>query len=220
MPLEFSIVSLTATDARLHLTDPVLVLAGYAGRDQTAVRAHVQELLREGVPAPDGTPTYYFPPEGLLTFPQSAIPVSSPHTSGEIEPVLIFHQGKCWMTLGSDHTDRKEEQHSVPRAKALGPKVVACTAWPWEEVKSHWDQIQLSALHNGLPYQRGAAADLLVPDDHPWRDWVSGERPLVFFLGTVPTLRGFAYSGRFSGTMEDPVLHRTITLEYSVKEEP
>ena len=34
-----------------------LINAGYTGRDQAAVRHHIEELRAHGVPAPAGTPT-------------------------------------------------------------------------------------------------------------------------------------------------------------------
>lgn len=204
----------------LTIENPRLVLAGYAGRDQAAVSAHIQELLKEGVQAPEITPTYYFPPVDLLTFPATHLAVASAHTSGEIEPVIIVDQGHRWVTLGSDHTDRKEEQRSVDYAKTLGPKVIADEVWDWDEVSDHWDQLHLSAVLDHSPYQKGLTASLLPPDAHPLISAPPDRQPLILFLGTVPTLEGMAFGETFAGQLFDPVLHRSISLAYSVKEVP
>lgn len=218
MVLSFKVSHHRSGDGHVTLGNPRVVLAGYTGRNQEQVMAHIQELLNEGVPAPESTPTYYFPPDQLLMFPATDIPVASANTSGEIEPVLIIEGGQRWISLGSDHTDRVEEQRSVDFAKTLGPKVVADEVWPWAEVSDHWDQLQLIAFVDGAPYQKGTTASLLRPDDHPLPTWESDSRPTLLFLGTVPTLEGVSFGRTFRGELHDPILNRTLSLEYSVKE--
>jgi hypothetical protein len=58
-----------------------------------------------GVATPERTPAFYRVDPGLLTT-ATRIGVEGTFTSGEVEPVLIVHQGRLLLSVGSDHTDR------------------------------------------------------------------------------------------------------------------
>jgi hypothetical protein len=178
-----------------------LVVAGWTGRDRAAIEHHIEELARLGVPRPSSVPVYYRLAHALLT--QAAeVEVVGASSSGEVEPVLLRHAGRWWLTVGSDHTDRAEESlpvpHTVALSKQLCAKPLACSAWDWEEVRSRADALQLrsSVFEDGqwVPYQKGTLAaiapltDLLagLPPDVPVADG------LVMFCGTLGAIANAA----------------------------
>ena len=97
-----------------------IINAGYTGRNQEEVRKHVEELKQMGVPAPDSVPTYYLKSSSLLTTDNFAEVVDEDST-GEAEYVLLIGNNNIYVAVGSDHTDRKLEISSIPKAKQLCP---------------------------------------------------------------------------------------------------
>src|SRR6267142_5110637 len=110
-----------------------LVIAGWTGRDEQALRKHIRELEELGVKPPKTTPIFYRVSAHLLTF-SDQIQVSGSDTSGEVEFVLL--QGsELRVALGSDHTDRKAETIGVSFSKQLCAKPVSRESWRYDEVK-------------------------------------------------------------------------------------
>src|SRR6266851_2852888 len=85
-----------------------LVIAGWTGRDQSAVDAHIRELLELGVRRPRSTPMFYRVSASQLTS-DGRIQVMGKDSTGEVEFVVFRSAGKVLVGLGSDHTDRKME---------------------------------------------------------------------------------------------------------------
>jgi len=65
-----------------------LVIAGWTGRDEAALKKHIRELEEIGVRPPKTTPIFYRVAASLFTR-ASEIQVSGPDTSGEVEFVLM-----------------------------------------------------------------------------------------------------------------------------------
>src|SRR3954453_17864052 len=97
-----------AQDTTTPLTLPIdrAVMAGWTGRDPVARDRHIAELEGIGIARPATTPIYYRVAARRLTMADS-IEVSGSETSGEVEFVLIGWQGRIFVGVGSDHTDRK-----------------------------------------------------------------------------------------------------------------
>ncbi len=189
-------------------------MAGFAGRDRAAVQHHIDELGREGVPAPETVPAYYRVPDYLLVGPGEYDVVGS-RTSGEVEPVLVSTPQGMYLGVGSDHTDREVEQRSFPLSKQLGPKVMSRTVWPIEEVEDHWDDLVLEGWSGGRLYQQGRLADLLHYAAHPLDRMRTPGRDLVLFLGTLPVVGGkLDFSPDFSGALRDPRSSRSLSFSY------
>ena len=93
-----------------------LVVAGWTGRDQAAIAAHIQEMQALGVAGPARTPMYYRVSASLLTT-DSEIEVIGRDSSGEAEFVLFNVNGEILLGTGSDHTDRKAESVGITLAK-------------------------------------------------------------------------------------------------------
>ena len=129
-----------------------------------------------------------------------------------------------WVGVGSDHTDRGFEKHSIPASKQMYPKVMAPTFWPYEEVKDHWDRIVLRAWavegDKRTLYQEDTLSSILAPDDLlaqiPDAD-ADAAGACVLFSGTIATRAGLIFADRFDFEMEDPVLKRKIEHGYAVR---
>jgi hypothetical protein len=202
-----------------------LVIAGWTGRDVAALNHHIEELKAIGVQPPSSVPLYYRASADLLTQADN-IQVVGADTSGEVEPVLVGAPDRLWVTVGSDHTDRKAESFSVAVAKQVCAKAVGRAAWRFEEVEPHWDRLMLrSFVHEGgkrVLYQEGALARIRGPRDLIV-GWQGNKRlpvGVAMFCGTLPCVGSIRPSERFDMELEDPVLGRTLTHSYHVQSLP
>ena len=140
-----------------------MVIAGWTGRDVAALEHHIEELKAIGVQPPSKVPLYYRVAASLLTQAE-AIQVVGDDTSGEAEPVLVGTADRLWVTVGADHTDRKLETYGVAQSKQVCPKVIGRSAWRFEDVEPHWDQLILRSFieqaGKKVPYQEGLLAKI------------------------------------------------------------
>lgn len=203
--------------APLAVDTAQLIIAGWTGRDRAAVERHIDELRDIGVPPPSKVPLYYRAATQMAV-QTDWIEVVGPDTSGEAEPVLVRADGMDWLGVGSDHTDRKAETHSIAKSKQLCLKPVSDELWLLDEVRGHWDLLELRswATLDGERriYQEGRLA-IMTP---AWETWASFDGPRldrsVLFCGTVPTVSGIYCADRFEVELLDPVLKRTIGIRY------
>jgi len=191
-----------------------LVIAGWTGRDESALRKHIRELEEIGVKPPKTTPIFYRV-AALLLSNSTEIQVSGPDTSGEVEFVLISKPDGLWVTVGSDHTDRKAETIGVSLSKQLCEKPVAKGAWRYDEVKPHWEKLVLRSWADGELYQEGPVTSMRAPED------LMKRYPLktgyAMFCGTLAAKGGIRPAGKFSMELEDPVLKRKLKHEYRIE---
>jgi len=191
-----------------------LIIAGWTGRDEAALRKHIKELEEIGVKPPKTTPIFYRVSANLLTY-EKAIQVSGPDTSGEVEFVLLSTSEGLKVALGSDHTDRKAETIGVSLSKQLCAKPVSSENWRYDEVKPHWEKLMLRAWADGELYQEGPVTAMRSPED------LMGRYPLkpgyAMFCGTLAAKGGIRPAGRFAMELEDPVLKRKLRHEYRVQ---
>lgn len=202
-----------------------LFIAGWTGRDEAAVRAHVEELARLGVPRPASTPIFYRVAASLLTISES-IQCLGGASSGEVEPVLFALDDGLWVGVGSDHTDRDAETAGITFAKQLCAKPVAPQAWLFAEVADHWDSLVLrshAVVGGGRRlYQEGPAALMLRPESLIERSGAGPNLPrgTAMFCGTMAVKGEIAPAEAFAITLEDPVLKRAIHHEYRIESLP
>ena len=203
-----------------------LVIAGWTGRDVTALNHHIEELKAVGVQPPSSVPLYYRVAAALLT-QADTIQVLGEDSSGEAEPVLVGTPDRLWVTLGADHTDRKVESYGMAVSKQMCPKPVGRTAWRFEEVEPHWDRLILRSFvteaGRKVLYQEGPLASIRPPRELV-AGWRNGDKRLppgvAMFCGTLGAIGGIRPSPRFDMEIEDPVLGRTITHGYQVQALP
>jgi uncharacterized protein DUF2848 len=190
-----------------------LVIAGWTGRDEAALRKHIRELEELGVKPPKTTPIFYRVAADLLT-QASAIQVSGPDTSGEVEFVLLHRPDGLYVTVGSDHTDRKAETIGVSLSKQLCQKPIGKDAWRYDEVKPHWEKLVLRAWADGELYQEGSVTSMRSPED------LMGRYPLkpgwAMFCGTLAAKGGIRPAKVFRMELEDPVRKRKLAHEYRI----
>src|SRR3989440_5497963 len=129
----------------LTLSIDQAVIAGWTGRDPVARDKHIAELEAIGIARPASTPIFYRVAARRLTI-ADRIEVSGAESSGEVEFVLIGWQGRIFVGVGSDHTDRKVEAYSVTVSKQMCDKPIASTLWELEDVIGHWDQMILRSF--------------------------------------------------------------------------
>lgn len=202
-----------------------LVIAGWTGRDREARAEHIRELTALGVPRPASTPVYYrISASRLTTAP--VIEVSGHDSSGEVEFVLLAAEGRMYVGVGSDHTDRKVESYGVTVSKQMCDKPVAPVFWPHDEVAGHWDELVLRSytVADGERrlYQEGGVSAMLPPDELV-RGYAGSERlgdGVILFGGTLPTRGGVRSAERFEAELEDPRLGRRIGFGYDQRALP
>jgi Protein of unknown function (DUF2848) len=209
------------TTTPLTLAIDQAVIAGWTGRDPVARDKHIAELEAIGIARPATTPIYYRVSARRITTTDS-IEVSGNDSSGEVEFVLIGWQGRIFVGLGSDHTDRKVEAYSVTVSKQMCDKVMAPVLWELEEVAGHWDQMILRA-HAWIDgarvlYQEGTLDSMLSFADLIQGGFGGKGLPdgCAMFGGTFAAKGGIRPASRFEYELEDPVLKRSIRHAYDV----
>ncbi|ACL41200.1 conserved hypothetical protein [Pseudarthrobacter chlorophenolicus A6] len=204
-----------------------LLNAGYAGREQDEVQAHIAELAELGVPGPATTPALY-PVSPYLAQQVREVRVQHARTSGEAEWALVITDEGVLLTVACDHTDRELEVHGVAWSKNASPDVLGRKAWWLQNVRDHLDQITLKGWVGdgetpGTLIQDSSLEALLTPDY--WLEVLS-ERGLnapgtVLISGTVAMNGGvnqFARSWKVE--MADPVTGLSVEASYVVEQMP
>ena len=198
--------------------------AGYSGRDEEAVQAHIDELVEEGLSAPDSVPVVYeLAPYTTLVDP-GEITVVGPDTSGEAEFGLLVTGDETYVVAASDHTDRDLETESIPKSKQVAPNVVSAGAWRFSDVRDHWDDIELRAWNTRdgerSRYQESTLDEILSPTeilDVVRERYETSLHGAAVLSGTVATVSGELSPGsHFEVELHDPVLDRTLSVGYDV----
>jgi len=210
-----------AGDDEVLFEAQALVLAGWTGREEAHVRAHIEELAALGVKPPSAIPLFYRVTAQLAS-QADRLEVLGADTSGEVEYVIVAMEDGLWVTAGSDQTDRKAEALGVALSKQLCGKVLGRSLWRLEELKGHWDQLVLRAyaLIDGerVLYQEGTLAALRRPEDLIARYTASGNlhAGTLLMSGTLSAIGGIRPAARFDFELEDPVRGRAIRHGYDV----
>ena len=199
------------------------VLCGYTGRDQAAVRQHIKELKKEGVEPPPSVPMFYPKPYQGISL-EEAFHVQGQETSGEVEYVLLMDGDKIYVAVGSDHTDRELERMDILKSKQVCPSVLSKNLWDYEDIKDHWDGIEIRswAVEKGerTLYQDSSLSTILPPEElvRLVQQRVDGSLDgIAIFSGTPPMItEQILFSERFEGELWDPILNRKITFGYSI----
>lgn len=202
-----------------------LVIAGWTGRDVTALNHHIEELKAIGVQPPSRVPIYYRAAAQMLT-QADRIQVLGDDSSGEVEPVLVGADNRLWVTVGADHTDRKVESYGIAISKQMCAKPIGRIAWRFEEVEPHWDRLMLRSFiqEDGkkVLYQEGPLAKIRDPREliFGWKDEKRLPMGAVMFCGTMPAIGAIRSSSRFEMELDDPVLGRKISHAYEIEALP
>lgn len=218
-------------DGRIALEPRHTVVAGWTGRDPAAIEHHIEELAAIGVPRPSAVPLYYRVAAQQVTQAET-VQVVGGETSGEVEPVLFDTGTALYLGLGSDHTDRALETHSVALSKQICAKPVAAGAWRFEQVAGHLERLELRChVRDGAEeawtlYQEGTVGLI-----RPFADLLAGAPTAagagrlsagsLMLCGTFPVVSGGVRpAAQYRMEMHDPVLGRTLDFAYRVETLP
>lgn len=193
-----------------------LTIAGWTGRNAAAVTHHIEELAAIGVAPPSTVPLFYRVASAMLT-QSDRIEVLGNSASGEAEPMIVNMDGTLWLGLGSDHTDRALETHSVAASKQICAKPCSEYLWNLKDLQDDLDAIQIKSWirENGdwVLYQDGTLSQI-----RPLMGLVEGANlPAngAMMCGTFAAIGGVRASDGFKAVMRDPKRDREITLEYA-----
>ncbi len=213
----------------------------HAGRNLESTNEFLNEIRAKGYQIHQAA-GICFRSRYLVTNEQT-IEVQGPQTSGEVEFVAAVHEGDVFVSVGSDHNDRSVEElwtamlgkvYDTAKSKQMAPAVVAGEAWPYDDVKGHWDDIVLksyvTASGQRVPYQEFRLGDLFDLEHYLGRcSWLREDGSIL--LGgsgsVLPSVPQHIYKGQsplqdvtfpcdFHFEMFDPVLDRTIAHSYTV----
>jgi hypothetical protein len=203
-----------------------MINAGYTGRDQESIRRHIEELKKEGIPAPDSTPAAYEVISKLLYF-DDQIDVVGDKTSGEAEYVLLCSDKEVYVGVGSDHTDRELESVSIIKSKQVCPNLMSNRVWNLKDVRKDWDEILLQSwVRNDqgerVLYQHAPLSAILTPEE--LMTFVKNRlddgnlEGVVIFSGTVAILPKKINFGNYFGVeLSNPRTGRKLSCAYTVR---
>lgn len=219
--LEFTI----SENKKITINATNVYCIGNSGRNEEVINKHIEELMNEGIPAPENIAPCFTQVSNYLLSQENSIQVVGSATTGEVEFVLLYQEEKVYVTVGSDHADRQLEAACSPHAKQVCGKPLANIAWPLEEIIKHWDELWLSCYvsNNGNweLYQTGTVASLLNISqilEIVKNNGIDISSGLVLFCGTLLLDNGkFVYGDKYKIVLEDPVLHRIIKHSYDVQ---
>jgi hypothetical protein len=202
-----------------------LVVAGWTGRDQGALEAHIRELEALGIARPKTTPIFYRVAASLLTT-ADRIEVIGTESSGEVEVIVYALADGLWLGVGSDHTDRKAEAIGVTLSKQMCGKPVGPTLWRFGDVAPHWEKLTLRSFvtRDGKRrlYQEGSVTTMRPPDELIRLYTGGAELPpgTAMFCGTLAVHGGIEGGELFEMELDDPVLGRRLTHSYRIEQLP
>jgi len=214
----------------LLFTPQSCIIAGWTGRDRKAIDHHIAELAELGVTPPSSVPLYYRAASQQVTASEIIEAVGT-ETSGEAEPVLFDDGMNLYLGLGSDHTDRALETHSVALSKQICAKPIATTVWKFDQVSDHLDALLLkSYIRNDVNEDWTLYQDGTLESIRPLQDLIAGS-PLavgqdrlqsgtIMFCGTLGAIGGVRPARFIKLELVDPVLKRNISFAYETKTLP
>jgi len=205
----------------------MMVNAGYVGRNIEAVKAHIEELAKEGVPAPSMVPMV-FPVTTRNLTTSSHIEVVGSKTSGEAEYVLLIQDDEIYVGVGSDHTDRQVEQGSIVKSKQVCQNLMSKTVWNYNSIRERWDDLLIKSWVKPLGsdeeilYQEARLGTIISPNDiiELIRSKMTDHQlnGMVIFSGTVPTLTSEMICGHFfRAEIYDSAKDARLSCEYQVE---
>lgn len=148
--LDFSVYDKDGHISRKSIKVNKLCFGRHCNRDIDTTREGLDLKRSEGY-AVHENPNICIKSSYLLTN-EDKIEVQGPHTSGEVEIVAIMDKDDVIISVGSDHNDRSLEImwtatlgkiYDSAKSKQMVPAVIANEAWKYEDIKDHWDELNL-----------------------------------------------------------------------------
>ena len=204
-----------------------VLIAGWAGRDKAGVQHHIDELAAIGIAPPSETPLFYEVSRDRLNT-TGRIQEVGIDSGGEVELVLWRLNGALYFGLGSDHTDRALESHSVALSKQISDKPVSTQVIALNDLKAPLDDLTMTCdIHEDgrwVSYQKGQLNTLIPPLDllamAEQRGAITSSDNLAMLCGTLPAIGGIRAAERYQMALSDPEGQPLISLGYSVERLP
>lgn len=207
--------------------------ARFSSRDVEGMRKTLDEMLARGESGTKTNPSIFRIARYLLT-QSDEFEVQGSLTGGEAEIVAIRDGGEVFITVGSDQCDRELDPLFQDKPKQMCPHPVAAVAWPYSEVRDHWDRLQIHSRVEMAGYvvtmQESPASELVDLEYLLAMDSVqSMPDPMILYCGAVPTLAAAfdtvekhnlpatmtsGVGEAFLARLSDPVLGRSIEHRY------
>lgn len=245
--MEFNVYAKDGSVSHRAVSVKKVCLGRTCSRDIEATRKRYESLRPKGYSV-HGATNICKKSRYLLTN-EDVIEVQGPQTSGEVEIVAIVDRGEVLISVGSDHNDRTlvcmwadalGKIYDTAKCKQMVPAVVAKDALRYEDIKDHWDRLNLRSYvtvsGKRIPYQNFTLSSLVDLEYHfrtnPWLK----EDGVVLFGGSLsalptvppnvyqfqPSIKGLVFPPDFHFEVHDPVCNRTISHSYTIQclEEP
>ena len=235
-PIEMTVVSQQQSAPR---SIPIGSVSGarFSARDVKALRRDMDEqIARDGhfTMMTATNPSICRMGRYLLTQDEQ-IEVQGPMTGGEAEAVAIRDGGDILITIGSDQCDRELDELFPDKPKQMCPHPIATTAWPYGEVKGHWDQLRVYShvvVDGHTVTLQDTTLDTLVDLEYllAMDEVRQLTDPAFLYCGAAPFLDSVAQTieqhglpkqtelgvgDRFLARLFDPILDRTIEHQFT-----
>ena len=229
-PIEMTIQTLQRNEQRLF---PLGSVSGvrYSSRDIEDTRQQLDAILERDkhfTSATQTNPSIFHIGRYLLTQSQE-FEVQGPLTGGEAEVVAIRAGGDVFITVGSDQCDRELDPLFPDKPKQMCPHPIATVAWPYDEVRDHWDQLQVCSEvvvgEHRVALQESALSALVDLEYLLAMDAVRAlPDPMFLYCGTsaflnvqetierlsLPEMTAHGVGDEFRVRLHDPAMKRTI----------
>lgn len=227
-PIKMVIQSEQGTEER---SIPIGSMGGarFASRDIEGMRKQLDDVLARGLSATKTNPSIFRIGRYLLT-QATKFEVQGPLTGGECEVVAIRDGDEILVSVGSNQCDRELDPLFQDKPKQMCPHPIASTAWPYSEVRDHWDRLRVYshvvAGGHTVPLQDSTVSVLVDLEFLLTMDVVrSLPDPMFLYCGATPFLDAAAemvqrlalpeetalgVGEEFLVRLHDPVLDRTI----------
>ena len=215
--MKFNIVTKNGNE-ELELIPKNVYVVGYSGSNKEKTMAHIKELEEQlNVAPPKKIPTVFEVSKELLTQDKDLVFVDD-MTSGECEYIIMIKDGTIYIGLGSDHSDRRLEALSVPKAKQICLKPISKDFWKYDEIREHFKKIKLNSKIDAENYQMGTLADIMSVEDilKELEDRIGPMDNVIIYSGTVPLVKGYTYGKNFYLELVDEILNRKISFDYNI----
>jgi hypothetical protein len=211
--------------------------ARFSSRDLEATRKELDDMIAEEgryTAACLTNPSICRIARYLLT-QDAEFDVQGSLTGGEGEFVVIRNGAEVFISVGSDQCDREIDGIFPDKPKQMCPHPMARTAWPYEEVRDHWDSLrihsEITCRGRTVTLQDASISELVDCEYLLAMESVQAlPDPMFLFGGAtefVPTLEDevlrlglpemtcHGVGDSFMVQLIDPVLDRTISHKFS-----
>lgn len=217
--IKLQVLPLEASDYKIDFQVKRIFNAAFAGRDPSDVQHHIEEMAELGVPPPSEFPLTTSVSNHLLSTTKS-LQLYAETTSGEVEYVLLWHQGEILLGVGSDHCDLWLERHCLLRSKNVAPNIIASQVWRLSDLARRFDRLVLICNieidGHWQTVQRAPCGSLLPPEL-----WIRSVQKnftetdgTVLFSGTIASLDGVQQGDAYRIELYDPDTRRSLTHSY------